>query len=515
MTTAGEAPELVRETVRSVLAQRWPADRLWVIVSDDAHSDAMSAVVDELRAESPEADLSYHRPARRGTPERRGEAKAGNLNSRLRPLRASGRTIDFFETRDADDEVGDPTFLSQCVAQMRTDERLAYVQTIKDGRVSRGDPFDNRQLHFFQAAMASRQAANAVFPCGSGVVWRRAALDDLGGFPAWNLVEDLQSGFDALRRGWHGAFLPIVGAYAQHAPEDIPNVYKQRGTWALDTVRLVFWSPMAGLDLRQRLQFIELALFYAQGIATLVFILNPVFGFLWQLYPLESDVGGYLLHFWPFAIGLELLLALFNRPHSYESLWRARQLWAGLAPVYARATVLGIVNGPERKPVYRVTRKSHAFAWYWRETLPQAALLLLLAASGAYSLATHGFLTSFDLGSAYWSALYVLLMGGFLRRSWFGARSPLAGVGERLSRAHWLRPATSLAAGLAAGAVAVAAVATNGAFTPVALAAGAVGIAATAAAAHPRVSRSVPRVAGAQLAATAGFLAGLLALVSG
>ena len=106
-------------------------------------------------------------------------------------------------------------------------------------------------------------------------------------------------------------------------------------------------------------------------------------------------------------------------------------------------------------------------------------------------------------------------MAGFLRRSWFGARSPLAGVGERLSRAHWLRPATSLAAPLAAGAVAVAAVAADGVFTPVALAAGAVGIAATAAAAHPRVSRSVPRVAGAQLAATAGFLAGLLALVSG
>ena len=85
VTTAVKRPSWCGKTVRSVLAQRWPADRLWVIVSDDAHSDAMSAVVDELRAESPEADLSYHRPARRGTPERRGEAKAGNLNSRLRP----------------------------------------------------------------------------------------------------------------------------------------------------------------------------------------------------------------------------------------------------------------------------------------------------------------------------------------------------------------------------------------------------------------------------------------------
>ena len=30
------------------------------------------------------------------------------------------------------------------------------------------------------------------------------ALAELGGFPVWNLVEDLQSGLEALRRGWRG-----------------------------------------------------------------------------------------------------------------------------------------------------------------------------------------------------------------------------------------------------------------------------------------------------------------------
>jgi cellulose synthase (UDP-forming) len=60
-------------------------------------------------------------------------------------------------------------------------------------------------------------------------MWRRAVLVDSGGFPTCNLVEDLQSGVEVLRRGWHGLFLPIVGAIAQHSPEDLPNVYKQRG----------------------------------------------------------------------------------------------------------------------------------------------------------------------------------------------------------------------------------------------------------------------------------------------
>ncbi len=53
-------------------------------------------------------------------------------------------------------------------------------------------------------------------------------------------------------------YLPIVGAVGQHAPEDLPNVYKQRGTWALDTVRLMLWGDLRGLTLRQRAHFAEM-----------------------------------------------------------------------------------------------------------------------------------------------------------------------------------------------------------------------------------------------------------------
>jgi hypothetical protein len=38
----------------------------------------------------------------------------------------------------------------------------------------------------------------------------------------------LQSGLEALRRGWRGIYLPILGAVGQHAPDDVPNYYKQR-----------------------------------------------------------------------------------------------------------------------------------------------------------------------------------------------------------------------------------------------------------------------------------------------
>ena len=184
----------------------------------------------------------------------------------------------------------------------------AYIQTIKEARVSPGDPFDNNQPHFYRGSMLARHAANAVFPCGSGLVWRRQALADIGGFPTWNLVEDLQSGIEALRRGWRGVYLPILGAVAQHAPEDIPVTYKQRGTWAVDTMRLVFWGGLRGLRLRQRLQFLELGLFYLQSFAMLAFMAAPIIGFAFVVYPVEASAGLYSLHFWPFAAALELFL---------------------------------------------------------------------------------------------------------------------------------------------------------------------------------------------------------------
>jgi cellulose synthase (UDP-forming) len=454
--TLGEPLALLEGTVRSVLDQDWPTDRLWVLVSDDGHDERVGELVNSLALSYPQASLRYHQPPRPGDPERQGEAKAGNLNSALKLLPDD---IDFVETRDADDLVGDRHFLRETVGQMLVGERVAFVQTAKAGRVSPRDPFDNQQPHFFQCAMLSRYAANAVFPCGSGVVWRRAALHEIGDFPTWNLVEDLQSGLEALRRGWEGCYLPILGAYAQHSPEDLPNFVKQRGTWALDTVRLTLWAPKRGLGLRQRLQFYELGLFYMQGPATLVFLLAPIFGFALHCYPVVTSTSQFVLHFWPFAAALELNLALVHRPMSFEQLWRARLVWAGLCFSYMRACVLAVRGGRHGKPRYVVTRKENQHAWHWRLIVPHATVLVALLGSMAWSFARGGALSSFDIGSAYWAGLYSLLLIGFVRLSWHGVGLRVA-LGERVSALRFAfarvaggpRPHAIPAAGAGAGA---------------------------------------------------------------
>jgi cellulose synthase (UDP-forming) len=418
--TYGEPPMMVYETARSVLEQDYPQEKIRLVISDDAHREKIRSVVRRLNQEHPKTVVGYHEPPRRGDPKRRGEAKAGNLNSVLELIDTYAPHVLFVETRDADDKVGDPNFLRQTIGQLLADPTVGFVQTIKEAKVSAGDPFGNLEPLFYRKAMFAKSAANAVFPCGSGVVFRRKVLYDIGGFPTWNLVEDLQSGVEMLRRGWRGVYLPIVGAVGQTAPEDIPNAVKQRGTWAIDTMRITIWGDKRGLNLWQHLQFCELGLFYLLSFAVLVFAITPIFALTFNIYPLITTHAAYALYFWPYAAAVELMLVSLADGLPYEDLWRARQTWLGMAIVYAKATIIALIYGPNHKPSYRVTRKEHVYEWYWREILPNLLLFLVLIVVSLYHIATHPLLQTADLGSLFWAGFFILGLSRVVRNSWHG-----------------------------------------------------------------------------------------------
>lgn len=423
--TCGEPVPMVLRTVTSVLDQDWPVDRLLIVVSDDGHDPALAAAVADL-------PVVYHEPPPRYSPGRDGAAKAGNLNSAVAMLGARFPEIRYIETRDADDEVGSNGFLRLVIGQLEADDRLAFVQTIKETQVSAGDPFNNRESMFYRGQMLARNAANAVFPCGSGVVWRRSALHEIGDFPTWNLVEDLQSGVEALRRGWQGCYLPIVGAVGQHSPEDVPNVYKQRGTWAIDTVRLIVWGKLRGLNLRQRAHFAEMLLFYLNAFTVIVYVPSILCSLLgWT--PLDSTAIDYLAHMVPFVLATEAWMLVVNQPYNdrrrrqrqpIRALWRVRIMWTGMAPIYMKASLQALFGGPNRKPVYKVTRKQDDLRWHWRHTLPQTTLVLAFIFVLMYAL-RHGTLPSLSLlvGAVYWGGLNVVLLSGFVTRGWHGLTS--------------------------------------------------------------------------------------------
>jgi cellulose synthase (UDP-forming) len=420
--TCGEAVPMVMRTLHSIFEQDWPLERLTVIVSDDGHDPELEAALADL-------PVIYHSPPPRFAPGRDGAAKAGNLNSAVAWLDEHRPEIRYVETRDADDELGSNGFLREVIGQLEADERLAFVQTIKEAQVSAGDPFNNRESIFYRGQMLARNAANAVFPCGSGVVWRRSALREIGDFPTWNLVEDLQSGVEALRRGWKSLYLPIVGAVGQHSPEDVPNVYKQRGTWAIDTVRLMVWGDLRGLKWRQRLHFMELLWFYLNSFTVLVYVPSIALSLLGWM-PFSASGASFVQHMVPLMLATEIWLLTLNHPFNdrrkkqrqpYRALWRVRIMWTGMAPIFMKGTIQAILGGRHHKPTYKVTRKTDDLRWHWRQTMPQTSLVLTVVVVAFYA-AVHGTLPDpiLLIGSVYWGGLNAILLGGFVTRSWHG-----------------------------------------------------------------------------------------------
>jgi cellulose synthase (UDP-forming) len=189
------------------------------------------------------------------------------------------------------------------------------------------------------------------------------------------------------------------------------------------------WGNLRGLGLRQRLQFLEILLFYLSSFTVLVYIPTVALALLgWA--PLKSDSAGYLTRVLPLVLATEMWLLALNRPYNdrrkrerrpYRALWQVRTIWIGLAPIYIKASLQAIVSGPNRKPVYKVTRKQHDQRWHWRHTLPQATIVLATVAIAVYAARFGRFPDPILLlGTVYWGGLNVILLSSFVSRGWHG-----------------------------------------------------------------------------------------------
>lgn len=358
--TYGEPPAVVEKTIAASTQLDYPADHLYVLVSDDGRSEEIAQLAQRhgvCYVEGPRKD-----------------AKAGNLNSALAYLEQWCPQASLIVTQDAD-EILDPSFLQKTVGYF-TDEKLAFVQTPKEVVVPPGDPFGSRDRVFYDTLQPGRNGSNAAYSCGSGVVWRLSAIQSIGGFSTWNLVEDLTTSYQlhsvGFRSEYHNEILSIG-----LAPDDIPGMLKQRGTWAVDTWRmLLFDNPWhhKGLGILQRLQYLELGMFYAtSAFFTPLLIVTPLLSLTTGTFlPIE----GAALFPW---MGSILAYYLVLSRGYLSRLLRMWQFWIGHGPTYAKAFWIAVHSRTE-KPVYKVTRKTRVSGFYGHLLWPQFLFLFISTA---------------------------------------------------------------------------------------------------------------------------------------
>jgi cellulose synthase (UDP-forming) len=332
----GEPLEIIRTTLLSVERITYHPREVYVL--DDGGSQAVAALAQSL---------GFHYLSRPGAGLPRRDSKSGNLNFGL--SRSHGELILVLDA----DQVPAPEILHRLVSFFHQPQ-VGYVQSKQAFFLPEGDPFYNSDKVFYDTIQLSNDQANAVISCGSGVVYRRQALNEIGGFAHWNLLEDFTSSYELVSRGWRGIYYPHPLSRGL-APATLAGVYRQRFQWCLDTMRLFFWdNPLlkSGLTRRQKAHFLVIMLSYlASG---LVF---PVFFSI----PLLVYCRGH-----PCVLGDELTYGVLRGAYLLATILMFRHLFFGkeplrqfkmlcsLFPVHALAIAAALLHPPGRKPGYRV-----------------------------------------------------------------------------------------------------------------------------------------------------------------
>ncbi|MEZ0107801.1 cellulose synthase (UDP-forming) [Catenulispora sp. EB89] len=230
LPTCGEPLDVLRNAYLYVARMEWRG-ALAVYVLDDAASPD----VEELARE-----FGFRYVVR---PDRGRLKKAGNLNHAL--TIATGEVVaildaDFCPRADFLDHLvpylADPGVgIVQSPQFFDTDESMSWLQRAAGAA----------QEWFFRWVQPSRDAADAAICCGSNAVYRRAALDAIGGFAKLDHSEDMYTGLEMLGRGFRTQYVPVLVAKGI-SPESLPAFVNQQYRWAMGNLHL-----LTGRDLKR------------------------------------------------------------------------------------------------------------------------------------------------------------------------------------------------------------------------------------------------------------------------
>ncbi len=408
ITTYGEDLDTIRRTVTAAVAMQG-RHRTWVL--DDGRSDEVRDLAAELGARY------VRRLSSNG-------AKAGNINHALSIARG-----DLFAVLDAD-FVPHPTFLHETVPFF-ADDQVAFVQTPQTyGNlhtvISKGAAY--MQAVFYRFIQPGRNRFNAAFCVGTNVVFRRAAIDSVGGIYSDSKSEDVWTSLMLHEKGWRTVYIPDALAVGD-TPETIEAYSKQQLRWATGGFEIMLThNPLSRrhpLTLDQRLQYTVTATHYLTGIAPLLLLLVPPLQIYFDLTPMNLTITPltWVLYYAGFYV-MQIFLAFYTLG-SFR--WQVLLLASVSFPIYTRALVNALLR---RDQAWHVTGSKGAYRSPFAFITTQVLFFELLAittAVGIWKDVSNGYPSL----AVAWNATNTLILGGFVVTAWREGRA-----GRRAAREH-------------------------------------------------------------------------------
>lgn len=265
---------VVGRLINAVAELDYPRDRLRIQVLDDSDDDT-SAVVAQLVARQRHRGLNIAHIQR----EHRDSFKAGALANGLKFT--GDELVAVFDA----DFVPDPVFLRNTIPYFAANPRLGIIQA-RWAHLNAQQNFITRiqamsiDRHFVIEQTARNRGNLLLSFNGSGGIWRRACIDEAGGWSGGTVTEDLDLSYRAQMCGWQYLYLPDVAVRAELPPQ-LTAFKRQQARWAKGTtqnlMRLAFklWRSER-LTLAQKLMgSLHLSQYLPQALLLVMVLLTP------------------------------------------------------------------------------------------------------------------------------------------------------------------------------------------------------------------------------------------------
>lgn len=366
IATYNESLTILEKTILACLNLEYPADHLHIYLCDDGRRNDARTMCDALGIHYLTRDNSLH-------------AKAGNLNNALKQSKG-----EFVLLLDAD--MVPKSFFLQRTLGYFLDEKVGFVQTPQI--FYNPDPFQfnlhintkipNEQDFFMLDIQAARANFNAVLHVGTNAVFRRKALDEIGGIPTGTITEDMATGMLIQSKGYLSIFVREILCTGLSV-ESFSDLIQQRERWCRGNIQVTKkWNPLTikGLTPMQRVIYIDGLVYWFFGVQKMIYLLCPLVYLIFGTTILHASILSLLL-FW-FPSYLASLLSYRVLTNKSRSLTWSHIYEVAMAPFLALSAMMEAIFS---KPIpFRVTPKglsTERTTFALRTSIPYDILLAL------------------------------------------------------------------------------------------------------------------------------------------
>lgn len=355
-----EPLEVLENTFATLKALHYKNKHIYFL--DDSSEDKYKKEADDLAALF---DIHLYRR------EERHGAKAGIINDFLK--KAKEKYIVIFDA----DQNPIPEFVTELVPIMEANPKLAFIQTpqfytnIDTGPVAEGAAI--QQAIFYENICEGKSPNNAMFCCGTNVIFNRESLLDVGGFEESSITEDFATSIKFHLKGYQSLYHNKVSAFGM-APENLVSYFKQQIRWSAGTVdvfrrilvqfirhpfKLTFW---------QWWEYLLSGIYYFVGWAFLIMMLGPI---CYLIFNVPTLCGRPEFYMYPFVVYFIVNTYMFyysmrERHYKFNEIYHGVLMSFLIFPILLKSTLLGLVG---KKMKFVVTAKGKV------EKLPLTALL--------------------------------------------------------------------------------------------------------------------------------------------